>query len=287
MVKTGIPFALLSAAVLLGIARGEDNVLKLEDIRGTFVAACKTGGQWSIWTFNADASKRVQLTSDAHADSDPRWSPDGKRIIFSSLRDGFPCLFLINRDGSDEKRICEGSQASWAPDGLSIVFQREGQIVRRNMKTSGEKIITPENWLRCSFPAISPDGSRFAVASRHRRTIGVYVGSPQQDKELTKVSGDHEACTPRWNPKGNRLLYQSSSHIYEVRSDGTDGRQLTFGADVQHMAEYSPDGTMIVYCRASSDKGPWQMYLLRLDDEAEARLPVIGESCMYPDWYQE
>jgi len=273
--------------VFCGAPAWGENALKLKDIKGTFVAACKAGGQWSIWTFKADGSEQKRLTSNDYPDSDPRWSPDGRRIVFTSLRSGVPCLFIINRDGSEQQQICEGSQASWAPDGQSIIFQREGQIIQRNLQTGDERTVTPDNWMRCSFPVIAPDNSHFAVASRHRRTIGVYVGTLQGDAEPRIVSGDREVCTPDWHPGGRKLLCQSSSHIYEIRVDGGGVQQVTFGADVQHMARYSPDGTMIVYCRAPGGEGPYRMYVLRLDDEAEVELPAIGESCMYPDWHQE
>ena len=42
---------------------------------------------------------------------------DGKQIMYTSLRGGFPEIWMMNRDGSEPHMVCKGSQGSWAPDG--------------------------------------------------------------------------------------------------------------------------------------------------------------------------
>ena len=67
--------------------------------------------------------------------------------------------------------------------------------------------------------------------------------------------------------------------------DGKDWEQVTFGADLQHDARYSPDGSMIVFCRAPSSEGPWQICVSRLggDDMDFVALTAEGSN-LSPDW---
>jgi Tol biopolymer transport system component len=89
-------------------------------------------GNWAVWVMNADGTKRRQLThprltepAGAHGDYPGAWSPDGTRIVYSSDVDGDRELFLMDADGSDQRRLTrfpggDGAEA-WLPDGR-IVF---------------------------------------------------------------------------------------------------------------------------------------------------------------------
>jgi Tol biopolymer transport system component len=66
---------------------------------------------------------------------------------------------------------------------------------------------------------------------------------------------------------------------------GTE-EQVTFGADVQHDARYSPDGTMIVFCRAPTPEGPWQLCIADLKSEDLDYVQITHEgSNSLPDWH--
>jgi Tol biopolymer transport system component len=74
-------------------------------------------------------------------------------------------------------------------------------------------------------------------------------------------------------------------HIHQVGVDGKNWEQLTYGADVQHDACYSPDGTLILFCRAPTPEGPWQICLKKLDGDDEEFTTLTKEgSNLLPDW---
>ena len=76
------------------------------------------------------------------------------------------------------------------------------------------------------------------------------------------------------------------SCIHHVGVDGKNWEQLTFGADVQHDARYSPDGTMILFCRAPDAEGPWQICMKKLDGDEEEFVQITREgSNLLPDWH--
>lgn len=76
-----------------------------------------------VWSINSDGTGSKQLTEDPnHRNSDdPSWSPDGKKILFSTGRSGRNELWVMNADGSNEMRLSDidavplPGRASWQP----------------------------------------------------------------------------------------------------------------------------------------------------------------------------
>lgn len=65
-------------------------------------------GNLDIFLMNLDGSEEVRLTHHLARDSDPKWSPTGERMLFSSDRDGAPGdwdLYLMDADGSSVQRV--------------------------------------------------------------------------------------------------------------------------------------------------------------------------------------
>jgi Tol biopolymer transport system component len=85
-------------------------------------------GNWAVWTMNTDGSGRRQLThpkliepAGAHGDYPGAWSPDASRIVYTSDADGDRELFVMNTDGTEQRRLthlpgADGADA-WLPDG--------------------------------------------------------------------------------------------------------------------------------------------------------------------------
>ena len=82
------------------------------------------------------------------------------------------------------------------------------------------------------------------------------------------------------------LCQTVQGHICQVDRDGKNWEQLTTGADVQHDARYSPDGSMILFCRAPTPEGPWQICIKRLDSDEGDFVQMTKEgSNLLPDWH--
>jgi len=193
----------------------------------------------------------------------------------------------MNSDGSDPTRLTEGSQASWSPDGKSIVLIREDRVFIRPVESGPERPITPDDWDRCGVPAWSPDGRLIALASRHEGEIGVYLIEINNRASGRRLATENPGCTPEWSHDGTRLLFQTvQGHIHEYDLQGEDEEQLTFGADIQHDARYSPDGSLVVFCRAPTPEGPWQLCLLDLESDDLDVVQITHEaSNRLPDWH--
>jgi len=234
---------------------------------------------------HASGKGAKQLSRGTDPDADPRFSPDGKRIMFTTLRGGFPEIWLMNRDGSAQQFVTKGSQAGWAPDGKSIIFIQENQTYVRDLASGKERLVTPKTWERCGVPAFCPDGKRFAVASRHLGNIGIFIFK-LDGKENYQLKAEEACCTPEWSKDAKKILCQTvQGHIHQAGVNDQSWDQVTFGADVQHDGRYSPDGTMILFCRAPGPEGPWQICVKRLDGDDDDFVQITTQgSNLLPDW---
>jgi Tol biopolymer transport system component len=91
----------------------------------------------TLWVANTDGTRMTQIGSGEN----PRWSPDGKKILFHALSDKNYDIWTINPDGTELTQLTTDSaddvDACWSPDGRKIVFSsdREG-TVEANVKTN-------------------------------------------------------------------------------------------------------------------------------------------------------
>ena len=255
-------------------------------LKGTIVFVSDRSGALEIWRMHASGRDQKQLTKDNSPHADPKFSPDGKSILYTAVKGGFPEVWRMNRDGSDPKKVTAGLQASWSPDGKSIVLIRDNQCFVRELGSGAENRVTPEKWERCGVPAWSPDGKAVAVASRHLESIGIFLVGVD-GKSDAQIKTQEASCTPAWSRDGKRLLCQSvKGHCYQVEADGKNWEQITFGADVQHDARYSPDEAAFVYCRAPGPEGPWQICVKKFDSDDFDFAQITSEgSNSLPDWH--
>jgi len=79
-----------------------------------------------VWSINADGTDLTRLTRSPWPEFDPTWSPDGARIAYRSERNGDPEIWLMNADGSGQRRLADGLSPAWSPDGLRIAYASPG-----------------------------------------------------------------------------------------------------------------------------------------------------------------
>src|SRR5262249_43978828 len=137
--------------------------------------------QGGVWVMNADGSGKRNLTSNTGFNAPGSWSPDGRKIVFTSNRDGNNELYVMNADGSGQRNLLpspssEDWAASWSPDGRTILFatDRDG------------------NW---ELYAVNADGSE-----PHNLTH-----NPGYDGGIPGAQGN-----ALWSPDGRTILFMST-----------------------------------------------------------------------------
>ncbi len=195
----------------------------------------------SVAQENADLLEPIDVFHIQVA-SDPRISPDGKRIVYvrqsadiSSDR-RVSNLWIVNVDGSEHRPLTTGtygdSSPRWSPDGTRIAFvsDREGksQLYVRWMDTGQTAKLTDLENPPAGI-SWSPDGKQIAFTSLVSSTpakIGSLPAAPEGAKwaEAPKI---YEDLIYRFNGPG--YLKPGYSQIFVIASDGGAPRQLTTG----------------------------------------------------------
>ena len=134
------------------VARRAADRLREHGQRPAAVWRCCPSSSSDIYVMNADGSGSRRLTHKAGYNSAPAWSPDGRRIVFQSTRDGNREIYVMNADGSGKRNLtrhpARDGRPSWSPDGRRIAFvsDRDGRLEAHVMNAdgSGQRSLTQE-----------------------------------------------------------------------------------------------------------------------------------------------
>jgi serine/threonine protein kinase/formylglycine-generating enzyme required for sulfatase activity len=207
----------------------------------------KVGGSWQIFTMTLDGRDLTQLTFTG-GNYDAVWAPTGERILFTSNRDGNPELYLINTDGTGERRLTfdegDDDDASWAPDGRRVVFESEkdGNYDLYALDVDSgllARLTTFEGY--DSMPAWSPDGSTIAFERDRNGTGAEYalflIPAPDANgsvppHELRQITDWGEVrWRPAWSGDGRFIAFNSdeggSVEVWVTSLDGNFKAQIT------------------------------------------------------------
>ena len=201
----------------------------------------------NIYVMNKDGTAK-RLTSSLSADYDPRFSPDGTRIVFTSRRDGYANIYCMDRDGSNVVQLTFGksidSVGSWSPDGETIAFtsSRSGNYDIYVMDSDGSDVVQltddPGN---DGWPVFSPDGKKIVFVSDRNGSYDLYCMDGEVITQLTDTP-EYENY-PQYSPDGKRIAFVSKnergSKICIIKSDGGDREVLV-------PQQWIVDGTMMV-----------------------------------------
>jgi WD40 repeat protein len=229
-------------------------------VNGKIALSRNVAGNEDIYTMNPDGTGLTRLTNDPAADSQPQWSPDGRRIAFISFRNspGWS-VYVMNADGSGQTRLAGGIEPHWSPDGKKIVFGTGpcydgGDIYFVNQDGTGLSSFTPG----CG-PSWSPDGTEIAF-SRYE-PIGGY-------DQLFKINADGSGLVPLndfgdhpdWSPDGQQIVFDDSVAMYKIGSGGGAYQQFSTSGSSPQSPAWSPDGSKIAFFQTvGGDADIWTM----------------------------
>lgn len=152
-----------------------------------------------IYLMNANGTSVKRLTTNTSFDGDPVFSPDGKKILFSSEQDGNQEIYEIDLDGKQPHNLTRSTGLdrfpNFTPDGNRIVFvsDRTGNAEIYAMDTNGANLVNlTQNPALDTDPVISPDGKRLIFTSARNGTLDIFsmpLDGSVAPIALTKVAG--------------------------------------------------------------------------------------------------
>lgn len=253
-----------------------------------------------VWVADANGANPRRVTTHVAHDDDPRFSPDGQWIAFTSNRMGNNDVFVVPASGGEPKQLTWHSGSDvvqyWTPDGKGIVIN---SARGPNAYFSPLYVVPVDGSVPYPLPMdagatgmIKQDGSVLAynrvlpIYWRHgykgNATGNIYVENLRSKEIVQLTNPDHKNFKsakndvyPMWGADGKIYFASERDSIYNIwRIDG-DGKNLTqvtfhktFG--VQFPA-ISPDGRTIIY------ENEFDLWTLKVPDGRPQRLTIAGE----------
>ena len=173
-------------------------------------------GTSDIWLFDLSRGIPSRFTTDPESDTNPLWSPDGSRIVFSSRREGVSNLSqkVTSGQGTEEVLLKSSEQKvpdDWSSDGQYIVYQTFNPETKWDLwvlPMSGDQ--QPSPFLRTEFneqqAQFSADGKWIAYTSDESGTLEVYVQTFPASGGRWRVSTGG-GSQPSWRRDGREMFY--------------------------------------------------------------------------------
>ena len=232
---------------------------------GHSVALTVEGPMWNIWIYSIPRGTLTRFTFE-NDNRDPFWTPDGKRVVYTSFRNGKYGLYWKAADGSgSEEQLISGVNwmcaSSFSPDGKELAYIQDNPETVVDiwiLPLEGERKPRPflstrfKEW----FPEFSPDGHWLAYESDESGRFEIYVQpfpGPGAKMQISNEGGTR----PLWSHDGRTLFYSKDNNLMRVPiqtkpafSAGTPHPmfQGNFYAS-GHYYDIMPDGKQFVFIR--------------------------------------
>ncbi|PIE13441.1 MAG: Tol-Pal system beta propeller repeat protein TolB [Rhodobacterales bacterium] len=203
----------------------------------------------------------VQYLTDSRAIVlNPRFSPTGDRVLYTSYESGFPRIYVLDV-ASVGRRVLQSREGTtsfaprFSPDGRTVVFSLESggntDLYTIDVASGAERRLTRAPSIETA-PSYSPDGSQIVFESDRSGSQQLYVMSANGGEARRISFGSGRYGTPVWSPRGDLIAFTKQSkgrfHIGVMRVDGSGERLLT-ASYLEEGPTWSPNGRVIMFTR--------------------------------------
>lgn len=225
---------------------------------GTQVVYVQADADWSankrishLWRARTDGTEVVQLTFGTDNETEPRWSPDGRQVVFIGKRNGTEMsqVYLLSMGGGEARALTSHATAvsapAWSPDGASVYFlaadeKPEAQTARE--KAKDDVYAFDENFQQRHLWKVA-----VASMAETRVTTGDFsVLSYDLSSDGTTIA-HHRAPSPNFGDTDR-------GEVWVMDAAGTTARALTKNAVPESGASVSPDGSMVLFLSQANDR---------------------------------
>jgi hypothetical protein len=286
---------------------------------GIIVWSSSRAGNHDLFVMNTDASSLRQITRGEAVDWFPRFSPDGKRILFTRSKNGWVYerdantdgkwdIYTVTPQGTEETKIVDNaSWGSWIGND-EIIYARSTAIVRRKLAAGGEETVLVDSTKAPALegallqqPELSRDGNYIAITLRgSKRETGIW---DLRQKAWLRTG---EGCQINWTPSGSEVYWvhptgNGGSRVLHLPI--SDGRATKSDSDLdaltlidipgrrshEYFPQLSADGKWLVWAATQRghdhDIADYEIYLWQVGTPAAtaARLTYHSGNDRWPD----
>lgn len=193
---------------------------------------------FDIFTAKPDGSGLRQLTNTPGYDAETTITLDGKKLVFTSMRDGDLEIYTMNADGTKVKRLTNelgyDGGPFWSYDGKQIVY-RANHPQTEQQKADYLKLLK-QNLIRPT-------------------TLEIWVMNADGSNKRQVTRNGKANFGPYFFPDGNRIIFSSNMDdprgrnfdLYKVNVDGSGLERLTFNTTFDGFPMFSPNGKKLVF----------------------------------------
>ncbi len=257
---------------------------------------CTKGPIGDVWVMPSTGGQPRQLTFDDHFGGTPVWTPDGRFIVFSSLRAGSRTLWKVAASGGSPEPVLvsagEDTDPELSRDGTKLIYTntRNSFILTLWNPVTHQTRELMEARYDITDPSFSPQADKisFFVVENDGdiqvHTINLEGGNSIQ---VTRAKGERN-IHPRWSPDGLWLYFYQIRPTFSFRKISVSGGQSSeiaagWAWGTHSAAEVDPQGKLIAYVRQEKDRPPVTM----IREIATGKETVFKSSFMERQWSKD
>ena len=247
----------------------------------------------------AIATEPVRLTTDGSLKRDPRFTDDGKTLVY--CYDETPALVRMMKLNMADRTVEPMFEDSADKHHLEPTFSNDGKwvsytactgnltarLVIRDLATKKEISITHQGRGGTRSPVFSPDSQRvvYAFAEQGPQQLWSVKFDGTDKKQITTCSGISN--WPTFTPDGNQIVFANSREknyeIYVMNADGSNERRLTNNTLMDIRPAVSPNGKQIAF--VSTRTGNYDIFVMNIDGSGLRQVTGSEERDDYPTWH--
>jgi TolB protein len=209
---------------------------------------------YDIFSAAADGSDIKNITNVNGYDAEATIAPNGKRVVFTSMRDGDLDVYTMDLDGRNVKRLTNETGYDggpfWSYDSKWIVYRAHHPKTEKEI--ADYKALLKENLIRPT-------------------TLEIWVMKADGSDKRQITSNGKANFAPYYFPDGNRIIFSSNQadakgrdfDLYAVKVDGSGLERITFNNTFDGFPMFSPDGKKLVFAsnRNSKTQGDTNVFI--------------------------
>lgn len=251
-------------------------------------------GNKEIYMVDYDGYNLKRITTDKTLDLFPKWTRNGKNIVYTTYKYGNPDLYMMDTDGRNRTAVSRfqgvNVTPSFSKDGnlmvLTLSKGRSPNLYLMEMDSKKLRQLTHSDSVDTS-PCFSPDKQDIVFISDRAGKPQMYI-TDVEGINIRRIRTDGYTDAPSWSPRGDKIAFTMQTagkgafdiYIYDILSEQV--AQLTLEGDSNEAPSFSPDGRFIAYTSKRGDE--IGLYMVSIDGSFQRKLVDMKGDCYTPAW---